>query len=536
MATRSNLAVVAPSTKGREEGFSAKKAIQASLTSEIVIALCGPLGTPLHEVATTFQKLLKTTDYAYDKVEIIRLSELIKENTPANNFSEFPSINELIDAGNKLRESHGNDVLARLAIKKITLAREILKSKLEKKQDDLFLEPNESVDGAGGVVPTFSEKNCHIIDSIKHIDELRLLKSIYGDMLHVIGVYSPIEKRIEKLERKKGKKDDIHTLIDRDSGEEVQHGQRVETTFPHADFFLRVDSETDSERKGRVKRFLDLMLGTAIMTPTPHERAMYAAYSAARNSACLSRQVGAAIIAADGEMISTGWNDVPRPFGGLYETGDKKSNNDADHRCWNLNDGGCFNDDEKNKIASTMVDLLLSNGIVAIENKEKVYRTIRDDSQLKSLIEFSRAVHAEMHALINAGSNDGSKIKGGKLFVTTYPCHSCARHIVAAGISEVYFLEPYRKSLATKLHADAITEREDAVDKVRLMPFDGVAPSRFLKFFSMREGGRKDKSGKMIPLVPHPVTSITMEAITTLESFAVRELQSTGLAAAAPHA
>jgi deoxycytidylate deaminase len=30
--------------------------------------------------------------------------------------------------------------------------------------------------------------------------------------------------------------------------------------------------------------------------------------------------------------------------------------------------------------------------------------------------------------------------------------------IVVAGITEVYFIEPYRKSLATKLHNDAITE------------------------------------------------------------------------------
>ncbi|MDE1555348.1 MULTISPECIES: hypothetical protein [Comamonas] len=108
-------------SKGKKENFNAKKAIQESLTSEIVIALCGPLGTPLHEVAATFQKLLKTTDYSYDKVEIIRLSQLIKENTPKGTLTDSPSINELIDAGNNLREEHGNDVLARLAIKKLLL-------------------------------------------------------------------------------------------------------------------------------------------------------------------------------------------------------------------------------------------------------------------------------------------------------------------------------------------------------------------------------------------------------------------------------
>jgi deoxycytidylate deaminase len=101
--------------------------------------------------------------------------------------------------------------------------------------------------------------------------------------------------------------------------------------------------------------------------------------------------------------------------------------------------------------------------------------------------------------------------------------------LVAAGIKEVFFLEPYRKSLATKLHSDSITERESDEAKVRLMPFDGVAPSRFLKFFSSHPSGRKDGNGKMHVREASPVTSITLEAIHTLEAFALRALQSRGL-------
>lgn len=131
-----------------------------------------------------------------------------------------------------------------------------------------------------------------------------------------------------------------------------------------------------------------------------------------------------------------------------------------------------------------------------------------------------------MHALLNAAATHGGSIRGGRLFVTTYPCHSCARHIVAAGIREICFLEPYRKSLATKLHSDAITEREADENKVRILPFDGVAPARFLKFFSAREEGRKDpRSGKMRTYAAYPVTAITLEAIPTLESVAIRSLQ-----------
>lgn len=140
---RSNLAAVLPlsnsTSQGTKESFNAKKAIQESLTSEIVIALCGPLGTPLHEVATTFQKLLKTTDYSYDKVEIIRLSQIIKDHTPKDILSSSPSINELIDAGNNLRQTHGNDVLARLAIKKNNSCERIIKSKTREKTKRLIL-------------------------------------------------------------------------------------------------------------------------------------------------------------------------------------------------------------------------------------------------------------------------------------------------------------------------------------------------------------------------------------------------------------
>jgi cytidine deaminase len=54
-------------------------------------------------------------------------------------------------------------------------------------------------------------------------------------------------------------------------------------------------------------------------------------------------------------------------------------------------------------------------------------------SYIMNIIEFGRTVHAEMAALIDA-LRRGVNIKGSTLYVTTFPCHECARHIVAAGI------------------------------------------------------------------------------------------------------
>ena len=47
-------------------------------------------------------------------------------------------------------------------------------------------------------------------------------------------------------------------------------------------------------------------------------------------------------------------------------------------------------------------------------------------SSLRHITEYGRAVHAEMDALI-ACARMGSAVRGGTLYVTTYPCHNCAR-------------------------------------------------------------------------------------------------------------
>ncbi|MFC5431476.1 hypothetical protein ACFPTO_22110 [Paraburkholderia denitrificans] len=112
---KSNLAVVATSSgRGKRERLDDQTTIDKSRTPEVVIALCGPMGTPLHEVAQMFKSLLHETDYSYSKVDIIRLSDVIRH---LSGLEETKcSTHELIEAGNKLRHDHGNAVLARIAI------------------------------------------------------------------------------------------------------------------------------------------------------------------------------------------------------------------------------------------------------------------------------------------------------------------------------------------------------------------------------------------------------------------------------------
>lgn len=486
--------------------------IKDTHTSELVIALCGPIGSPIHGVARTFKECLEKS-FGYDYAKILTLSNQIEKHSgAAPSTSAYDRVKYLIDKGDELRAEHGAGLLAELAVSEIALDRHKFK---ENDQSERF-QPR---------------RVCHIIDSIKNQQELDLLRLVYRDMVYVVGVYAPQPLRTKALEQRGMSLSEIYTLIDRDSGEEKGHGQTVRDTFPNADFFLRVDSESDSLIKARVERFLNLILGVGVMTPTFAETAMYSAASAAGNSACLSRQVGAAITDSEGHVISVGWNDVPKFGGGLYAADpDGIPNTDNDLRCWNRMGGKCFNDEEKDLIAQTLVDELVSSETIEAASKVKAKEAILSNKKLKSLIEFSRSVHAEMHAIINMGKTASGSI-GKKIFVTTYPCHSCARHIVAAGITEVYFIEPYRKSLATKLHNDAITEDESDKLKVRVLPYDGVAPARYLKLFNVPRDSRKSK-GKLLKIDPRqsqPRFDKTMEALTTLEAVVVKRLKEKNL-------
>src|SRR5437870_9308439 len=87
----------------------------------------------------------------------------------------------------------------------------------------------------------------------------------------------------------------------------------------------------------------------------------------------------------------------------------------------------------------------------------------------------------------------GVSVRNCTMYVTTFPCHLCARHIVAAGIRRVVYIEPYAKSLAADLYPDSIAIEGGSDEKVIFEPFVGVSPRQYVKLFSM--GTRKSDKG-----------------------------------------
>jgi deoxycytidylate deaminase len=172
----------------------------------------------------------------------------------------------------------------------------------------------------------------------------------------------------------------------------------------------------------------------------------------------------------------------------------------------------------------------ITQPLIPAEQLNEILESIFKASHIGDLIEFSRAVHAEMDAIISLARAGTPGIMGAHLYTTTFPCHSCARHIVAAGIVKVYYIEPYEKSLAKKLHDDAIAfEIEDddteksgynaaqISQKVRFIHFEGVAPRQYLNFFKMTK--RKDGNGKVIKIIAKESSKIIGEYLDDYRTF-----------------
>ncbi|WP_448677275.1 anti-phage dCTP deaminase [Delftia acidovorans] len=497
-------------------GDDTRELLKSTHTHELVIALCGPIGSPLHDVSSAIQETL-SNKYGYDCREI-RLSHFIQDYAErTEGHSAIPRspkiarVEKLIEVGDQMRGVLGGSVLAELAIYKIRLDREA-----------------SGKDDSGKKF--VARRVCHVINSIKNQAELDLLREVYREVLFVFGVFSPVSKRERNLLELGFPREKTQALMERDAKGGGESGQTVGDTFPQSDFFLRMETNSTISLQTKVERYLDLILGSKIVTPTREESAMYAAASAASSSACLSRQVGAAVTDKNGEILSVGWNDVPKAFGGLYQfdrENDPSGSNDL--RCYNQGKR-CFNDDEKKTLAEALIETL-GEDLIDPKQVDAAVKKILTDKRLQGLIEFSRAIHAEMHAIINAMRLGGDRIHKGKIFVTTYPCHGCARHIVASGVSEVYYIEPYRKSLALQLHSDALTENETDLNHVRILPFEGVAPSRYLSIFQMKPDSRK-KEGRTISIVPSqalPKLVKSLQSLPELEALVVGKLAQKGI-------
>lgn len=450
-----------------------------------MLGLVAPLGTdkePLLAALSDFCTAAQVTLHRH------RLSSLIAAAVPevsTEDASFAKRADTLMTAGNDLREVRLNSV-ALLAAQEISRARS---------------------EASGPLI--------HLVDSIKHPSEVEFLRDVYRRTFFLVSLHAPKESRLRHLVNAHGlKESEAQKFIERDAKEGEAHQQRTKDCFELGDVFLSATACAAAERNPAT-RFLELAFGHPFHTPTRDEYGMFLAHSAGLRSASLGRQVGAALLTPEGDLIATGCNDVPKAHGGQYWPGE------GDQRDFvRLVDS---NDAQKNKIIERVVEALAPS--VPTDERVAHGREKLRETGILDLTEYGRDVHAEMEAIMSA-ARMGKSTVAATLYTTTFPCHNCAKHIISSGINRVIFIEPYPKSKADQLHYDAIAiEPNGQTEHIPFESFIGVGPRRFFDLFSMhlssgRSIARKDNTGRALD--PRSVMSIrTPEPAHSIEDLEV---------------
>ncbi len=493
---------------------------------EIFLALVSRLGTDTTKLAKLVSKSVARFGY---KVVVIKASRSITDEFCAEVDDSDPEhrIEHLIDFCNSARAcGTRKDLLALSAVRAIQSARA-----LESESNDRT---------------TPQRKILYLIDQFKRPEEIEHFRQIYGRQAIVFSLHANRHIRIRRLAERiadaRPQNPDVSSytsiaekLLRRDDEEEEKpFGQNVRNAFPLADFVIDV-ALNEGQQYQAVDRFFEYFFGSPKSMPTVDEIGINAAFSASLSSTDLSRQVGAAVVDNSGVVQVTGWNDAPKPGGGTYLESDEEKFRDLDL-------GHDANERHKSKVFSNLISNLVSDGLIKSSEIEfeisDAFKHFKESNALRTrksslfdILEFSRSVHAEMN-LISTAARLGISLKNATLYCTTYPCHNCAKHIVAAGISRVVFLEPYPKSLVSDLHSDAIDYVDDSnplnevsQPRVRFEQFRGVAPNRFPHLF--KRGKRKDKLGNVSEWTPDlasPVRPIFVEGYIAREQFTLQTL------------
>jgi deoxycytidylate deaminase len=449
---------------------------------ELFFGLVGPIGVDLDSVSEALESSLQRVNYKTHKIRVTELAKSPQIKLKIDDSSYFNKYKSLIEYGNKFRQNAKNRAaFAGVAISRI---------------HEIRNDENPQLGTA------------YIIRQFKRPEEIELMRRIYGRKFIQISISgSPLDRRKLLIERIKHfnsapktdqecEKQAIDLIAMDNNQKDDKDGQRISDVFHLGDLFI--DGIDKDLIKSTIDRFIRALFGSNQISPTKDEYGLYIATAASLRSVDLSRQVGAAIFSTKGEIISLGCNEVPKPSGGTYWADDDIT------IARDIEIGSDPNQDRRNEIIYDLLEKMEKAGFLSSEftsetnGQKRLERFLSDsnllDVQITDIIEYGRIIHAEMSAISDA-ARLGRSTADSSLFCTTFPCHICAKHIVAAGLKRVIYLEPYPKSYAHKLHGDSITfEKVESSTKVLFEAFIGISPRRYRDIFEKKK--RKDASGK----------------------------------------
>lgn len=455
----------------------------------IKIGFTGSLGSGCTHLASGIKGILARNAHYF------KLSDFIKESLSEKGNTD-PTVSDLQDEGNGLREEHGRDHLVNLFARKIG------------ELDDENVLDNDSV---------------ILIDGIRNTGEVQALESDAN--FYLMSVHASRETRRNRLvrggtnagENPRFETDEEFGLADgRDKEEESQYGQKVQLCSDRADILVDHEHTFAAGSPQETEYFTHFIAthleamralreGRTIVgrSPTMDETLMTMAYCASMRSSCTQRKVGAVVahvrhypeLAKRDELrpeddtryhvISSGYNEVPLGVSPCA-LGEHKR---------------CYRDVLKQRMAADFLccpkcGTTVPEGVAGDYDRLRGYTCENESCSVKMktllpggggdstgrLLDMCRALHAEENAILGMPRLAKGPDEKAVLYTTTFPCNLCANKIVEAGIDLVIYAEPYE-----------MKEAEDilAAGQVDIRKFEGVKSTAYFRMYSCTLDGAK---------------------------------------------
>jgi cytidine deaminase len=445
----------------------------------LVIGFTGSLGSGCTYLVENLSKELH--DGRPFALSDIITDELIKEGITK------PTIQQKQDKGNDLRNKHGVSVLAEKCLDKI----------------------NKNINEK-----THSDETVILVDGIRNDGEIRFFRALPNFFLFSVHANESTRKkrsvgRAHKYKFKSNK--EFETADKRDKEEEIIYGQQVNKCNYLADIII--DNEVDyiKETEGKrsyfqmiereyIDRIQQIQKGTVILDHPPKimETLMTMAYCVSKRSSCDKRKVGAIVAYLNEyndiktkrpednitfQVISSGYNEVPL----------------GTDPCRLGEEQKCQRDFLKEEFAKQLdhcpkCGTKIPRRVKADFKKFSAYKCENENCEINilneylpgttnktgKLLDMCRALHGEEISLLGLEGISKQRKSNGKkgkfvLYTTTYPCNLCANKIVAAGIDEVVYAEPYTMEEAEKILN---------AGRVQITKFQGVKSTAYFKLYS----------------------------------------------------
>ncbi|MEG6502870.1 MULTISPECIES: hypothetical protein [unclassified Desulfovibrio] len=277
------------------------------------------------------------------------------------------------------------------------------------------------------------------------------------------------ESQIVKIDKKESSNEDFYEDY------EEYTGQNIKSCINMADLYvnnLRSLNSHYTQLTKTILRYVALIQHPGIVKPTKHEFLMQLAITAATNSGCMSRNVGAVITDSSFEPLAIGWNCVPKLQIPCYARSASSLIDGLDPDAYSDFEKTDLKFSDHMKIVREKLNTIHDYGLSDVYCFKSEYnKTTCKENQVHT-----RALHAEENTILQCAKHGQHQIENGFLFTSASPCVLCAKKICQMGITEVFYMDPYPD--ISEKHVFSYGE-----NKVKMTLFTGAIGLAFQKLY-----------------------------------------------------